>query len=215
MVRILLADDHDMVRRGLRHLIEEQPNWEVCAEATTGRQAVALAKQHKPDVAVLDITMPELNGLEATRQIKKVLPSTEILIFTMHENEELVRDVLAAGARGYLLKIDAGQHIVAAVEALSRHKPFFTANVSEAILDSFLRQAKTPGDVPSSRVITPREREIIQLLAEGASNKRISMMLGISIKTVGTHRAAIMRKLDARSVVDIVRYAVRNRIAEA
>jgi DNA-binding NarL/FixJ family response regulator len=133
----------------------------------------------------------------------------------MHENEELVRDVLAAGARGYLLKIDAGQHIVAAVEALSRHKPFFTANVSEAILDSFLRQAKTPGDVPSSRVITPREREIIQLLAEGASNKRISMMLGISIKTVGTHRAAIMRKLDARSVVDIVRYAVRNRIAEA
>jgi DNA-binding NarL/FixJ family response regulator len=215
MIRILLADDHDVVRRGLRHLVEEQPGWEVCAEATTGRQAVALAKQHKPDIAVLDISMPELNGLEATRQIKKALPSTEILIFTMHESEELVRDVLAAGARGYLLKIDADQYIVAAVEALSRHKPFFTSNVSEAILDSFLRQAKAPEDVPSSRVITAREREIIQLLAEGASNKKISLMLGISIKTVETHRAAIMRKLGAKSVVDIVRYAVRNRIAEA
>src|SRR6266851_7331352 len=214
MVSILLADDHDVMRRGLRHLVEEQPGWEVCAEATTGRQAVELAKQHKPDVAVLDITMPELNGLEATRQIKKALPKIEILIFTMHENEELVRDVLAAGARGYLLKTDAAQHIVAAVEALSRHKPFFTSNVSEAILDSFLRQTRPSQDVPFSRVITPREREIIQLLAEGTSNKKISSTLGISVKTVETHRAAIMRKLGAKSVVDIVRYAVRNRIAE-
>src|SRR5258708_34966836 len=123
MVSIRLADDHDVMRRGVRTLVEEQPGWEVCAEATTGRQAVALAKQHKPDVAVLDISMPELNGLQATRQIKKALPSTEILIFTMHESEDLVRNVLAAGARAYLLKIDAGQHIVPAVEALSRHKP--------------------------------------------------------------------------------------------
>src|SRR5258708_39190384 len=123
MIRILLADDHDVVRRGLRHLVAEQPGWEGCAEGTTGRQAVALAKQHKPDIAVLDICMPELNGLETTRQLKKALPSTEILIFTMHESEDLVRNVLAAGARAYLLKIDAGQHIVPAVEALSRHKP--------------------------------------------------------------------------------------------
>jgi DNA-binding NarL/FixJ family response regulator len=215
MVSILLADDHDVMRRGLRHLVEEQPGWKVCAEATTGRQAVELAKEHKPDVAVLDITMPELNGLEATRQIRKALPNTEVLIFTMHENEELVRNVLAAGARGYLLKTDAGQHIVAAVEALSRHKPFFTSNVSEAMLDSFLRTTKAPEEVQFSRAITGREREIIQLLAEGKSNKKISAMLGISVKTVETHRASIMHKLGAKTIVDIVRYAVRNKIAEA
>ncbi len=214
MVRILLADDHDVVRRGLRQLVEEQPGWEVCAEATTGRQAVELAKQYKPDVAVLDIILPELNGLEATRQIKKALPKTEVLIFTMHDNAELVRDVLGAGARGYLLKTDAAQHIVAAVEALSRHKPFFTSDVSEVMLDSFLRQTKAPEGASFSRTITAREREIIQLLAEGTSNKKISLALGISVKTVETHRAGIMRKLGAKSVVDIVRYAVRNRIAE-
>jgi len=215
MVSILLADDHDVMRRGLRHLVEEQHGWKVCAEATTGRQAVELAKQHKPDVAVLDITMPELNGLEATRQIRKALPNTEVLIFTMHESEELVRDVLTAGARGYLLKTDAGQHIVAAVEALSRHKPFFTSNVSEAILDSYLRTTETRDQVRPSRVITGREREIIQLLAEGKSNKKISATLGISVKTVETHRASIMRKVGAKTIVDIVRYAVRNKIAEA
>jgi DNA-binding NarL/FixJ family response regulator len=214
MVSILLADDHDVMRRGLRHLVEEQPGWKVCAEATTGRQAVELAKQHKPDVAVLDITMPELNGLEATRQIRKALPNTEVLIFTMHESEELVRDAFAAGARGYLLKIDAGQDIVAAVEALFRHKLFLSSNVSEAMLDSFLR-TKAPEEVQSSRVITGREREIIQLLAEGKSNKKISTMLGISVRTVETHRGSIMRKLGAKSIVDIVRYAVRNKIAEA
>src|SRR5882757_8355457 len=153
MVTILLADDHDVMRRGLRHLVEEQPGWKVCAEATTGRQAVELAKQHKPDVAVLDISMPELNGLEATRQIRKALPNTEVLIFTMHESDELVRDVLTAGGRGYLLKTDAGQHIIAAVEALSRHKPFFTSNVSEAIRDSYLRSTEVLEQVRFSRVI--------------------------------------------------------------
>ena len=215
MVSILLADDRDVIRRVLRHLVEEQPDWNVCAEATTGRQAVELAKQHKPDVAVLDITMLELNGVEATRQIRKALPNTEVLIFTMHESEELVRSVLAAGARGYLLKTDAGQHIVAAVEALSRHKPFFTPNVSEAILNSFLRTTKATKVVQFSQVITGREREIVQHLAEGKSNKKISEMLGISVKTVETHRASIMRKLGAKTIVDIVRYAVRNKIAEA
>ena len=215
MVRILLADDHDVLRHGLRHLIEEQPGWDVCGEATTGREAVEIAKEKRPDVAVLDISMPELNGLEATRQIKKMLPRTEILIFTMHEDEQLVRDVLAAGARGYLLKTDAGRHIVAAIDALLHHKPFFTSHVSETMLESFLRQAGSPDETPSKGVITGREREIIQLLAEGKSNKKISSMLGISVKTVETHRAAIMRKIGARSVVDIVRYAVRNKIAEA
>ena len=135
MVRVLLADDHDVLRRGLRQLIEEQPGWEVCAEAVDGRQAVALAKEHKPDIAIIDISMPELNGLEATRQIKKALPRIEVLIFTMHEDEQLVRDVLAAGAKGYLLKTDASRHIIAAVDALSRHRPFFTSHISESMLD--------------------------------------------------------------------------------
>lgn len=215
MVRVLLVDDHDVLRHGLRHLIEQQPGWEVCGEAVTGRQAVEMAKEKHPDVAVLDISMPELNGLEATRQIKKALPRTEILIFTMHEDEQLVRDVLAAGARGYLLKTDLGRHIVAAIEALLQHKPFFTSHVSETMLESFLRQANSPEDSPPKGVITGREREIIQLLAEGKSNKKISAMLNISVKTVETHRAAIMRKIGAKSIVDVVRYAVRNKIADA
>ncbi len=215
MLRILLADDHEVMRRGLRHLVEEQPGWELCGEAATGREAVELAKEKKPDIAILDVSMPELNGLEATRQIKKALPRTEILIFTMHDDEQLVREVLAAGARGYLLKTDAARHIVAAVEALSTHKPFFTSQVSETMLESFLTHAKSPDDENSTGPITAREREIIQLLAEGLSNKKISAMLEISVKTVETHRAAIMRKIGARSVVDVVRYAVRNKIAEA
>jgi DNA-binding NarL/FixJ family response regulator len=215
MVRILLADDHDVLRHGLRHLIEEHPGWEVCGEATTGRQAIDIAKEKRPDVAVLDISMPELNGLEATRQIKKALPRTEILIFTMHDDEQLVKDVLAAGAKGYLLKTDAGRHIIAAIEALLHHKPFFTSHVSETMLESFLRQTHAAEEAPMSSVLTGREREIIQLLAEGKSNKKISAMLSISIKTVETHRAAIMRKIGGKSVVDIVRFAVRNKIAEA
>jgi DNA-binding NarL/FixJ family response regulator len=215
MVRILLADDHEVMRRGLHHLIEEQPGWELCAEAATGREAVELTKEKKPDIAILDFSMPELNGLEATRQIKKAVPRTEVLIFTMHDDEHLVREVLAAGARGYLLKTDAARHIVAAVEALSRHKPFFTSRVSETMLESFLRHTKSADEKDATGPITAREREIIQLLAEGNSNKNISTMLGISVKTVETHRAAIMRKLGARSVADVVRYAVRNKIAEA
>jgi DNA-binding NarL/FixJ family response regulator len=215
MVRILLADDHDVLRRGLRHLLQEQPGWEVCSEALNGREAVDMAKEHRPDIAIIDISMPELNGLEATRQIKKALPRTEILIFTMHDDEQLVRDVLAAGARGYLLKTDASRHIVAAVEALAHHKPFFTSHVSETMLESFLRQPRHGDETPSSGPISAREREIIQLLAEGNSNKKISALLGISVKTVETHRATIMRKIGASSVVDIVRYAVRNKIAEA
>jgi len=214
MLRILLADDHDVLQRGLRHLIEEQAGWEVCAEAIDVREAVEIAKKEQPDVAIVDISMPGLNGLEATRQIKKAVPRTEVLIFTMHEDEGLVREVLAAGARGYLLKSDASRHIVAAVDALAHHKPFFTSNVSETMLESFLRQTKTVDGDPGSGPITGREREIIQLLAEGKSNKQIAGLLDISVKTVETHRASIMRKIGASSVVDIVRYAVRNKITQ-
>jgi DNA-binding NarL/FixJ family response regulator len=209
--RLLLADDHDIVRRGLRALLEEQPGWQVVGEATNGREAVELALTLKPDVVVLDMSMPELNGLETTRRIRHDLPKTEVLVFTMHESEELMREMLAAGARGYLLKSDAPAHIVAAIEALLRHRPFFTWKVSQALLDKFLN-AK---DLSTVEPLTTREREIVQLLAEGRSNKAIASALGISVKTVETHRAAAMRKLGLGSLADLVRYAVRNRLIEA
>jgi DNA-binding NarL/FixJ family response regulator len=213
VLRILIADDHDVVRSGLRHLLSEHPGWEVCGEAVTGREAVAMARELVPNVAILDLTMPELNGLEATRQIKSAVPSTEVLIFTMHESERLMRDVLAAGARGYLLKSDAARHVVLAVETLAAHKPFFTSKVSETLLESFLRTAKDAQSESVADPLTAREREIVQLLAEGNSNKRIASRLNISIKTVETHRASIMRKLGVNSIAEIVRYAVRNGLA--
>jgi DNA-binding NarL/FixJ family response regulator len=213
LVRIILADDHDVVRHGLRHLLEQQEGWMVCGEATGGRQAVDLARSLQPDVAVLDVAMPDLNGLEATRQIRRLSPRTEVLVFTMHESEQLVREVLAAGAKGYLLKSDAARLIVAAVEALAAHKPFFNWKVSETILDGFLRATTAePDQAGAVEPLTPREREIAQLLAEGRSNKEVATRLDISVKTVETHRSALMRKIGARSVVDIVRYAVRNKL---
>jgi DNA-binding NarL/FixJ family response regulator len=210
-LRILLGDDHDVVRRGLRQLLEQHPGWEVCGEAKTGREVVEMTAQLMPNVVVLDLTMPELNGLEATRQIRKAQPSTEVLIFTMHESEQLIREVLAAGARGYLQKSDAATLIVSAVETLARHKPYFNPKVSETILDGFLRSSANPNDEPSDP-LTAREREVVQLLAEGKSNKQIAAVLGVTPKTVETHRAAVMRKLNAHSVVDIVRYALRNKL---
>jgi len=217
MVRILLADDHDVVRRGLKALLQERADWEVCGEALSGRQAVELARETRPDIAIVDLMMPDLNGLETTRQIRKVSESTQVLIFTMHHNEALVHDVLDAGARGYLLKTDAERHIVAAVETLMKRQPYFSAQISETVLGGFLRSGRQPvtaegGSVPR---LTPREREIIQLLAEGHRNKKIAEELGISVKTVETHRTAVMRKLGVSSVVDLVRYAVRNHLIEA
>lgn len=211
MLRILVADDHDIVRRGLKELLEERPGWTVCAEAANGREAVELALEHRPRVAVLDLTMPELNGLEATRRIRQALPETEVLIFTMHESEELVRNVLAAGARGYLLKSDAARQLVPAVETLAQRKPFFAGRISEVLLESFLHADR--GAAPlAQETLTSREREVVQLLAEGNSNKDIARALDLSVKTVETHRAAIMRKLRLHSLADLVRYAVRNSI---
>jgi DNA-binding NarL/FixJ family response regulator len=208
-IRILLADDHDVVRKGLRGILEAQPGWQVCGEASNGREAVRLVRELNPQIAVLDLEMPELNGLEATRQIRKEFPDTEVLIFTMHETEQLIRDVLAAGARGYVLKSDAGHNLVDAIEALSQKKPFFTAKASETLLEQFLESAPALGE---TTVLTGREREIVQLLAEGKANKEISSTLCISIKTVETHRAAIMRKLGINSVVELVHYAIRNNL---
>jgi DNA-binding NarL/FixJ family response regulator len=216
MIRILLADDHDVVRRGLRELLEEHEGWEVCGEAANGRQAIEAANKLRPNVAIVDLAMPELNGLEATRHIRKEAPETEVLVFTMHESEHLVRDVLEAGARGFVLKSDAARYLTSAVEALAQHKPFFTSKVSELVLEEFLKAGKHKKDVtvPTS-LLTPREREIVQLLAESKSNKEISSLLNISVKTVETHRAAIMRKLGINSIVELVHYAVRNELVEA
>jgi DNA-binding NarL/FixJ family response regulator len=205
-----------MIREGLRQLLEAHNDWQVCAEAWTGRQAVELALKLRPQVVVLDLAMPELNGLEATRQIKKDLPNTEVLIFTVHDADELTRDVLAAGARAYLLKSDASRQIVAAFEALSEHKPYFTWKVSKAMLDAYLKRTDSDSEnaVGLNR-LTAREREIVQLLAEGRTNKAVSALLGISIKTVETHRAAVMKKLGINSIAELVRYAIRNSVIEA
>jgi DNA-binding NarL/FixJ family response regulator len=213
VIRILIADDHDVVRTGLVALLTHRPDWQVCAEATNGRDAVKLAVKLKPNIAILDLSMPELNGLEATRQIRQEVPETEVLIFSMYENEQFVRDLLAAGARGYVLKSDVATQLLIAVESVVRHKPFFTSDVAEKVLRGFLKLnslAAEESSVPS--VLTTREREIVQLLAESKSNKEVSTLLGISVKTVQTHRATIMRKLGINSIVDLVHYAIRNNI---
>lgn len=208
MVRLLIADDHDVVRSGLRSILEERQGWSVVAEAADGKQAIAKSISEKPDIAILDYSLPLINGIEATRQIRTRAPTVEVLIFTMHDNDTLLRDLLRAGARGYLLKSDAERHLFAAVEALSAHKTFFTDKASEALLDTFLRAR------PKDDVLTHRERGIVQLVAEGLSNKEIASVLNISIKTVETHRAAVMRKLSLTSLAALVRYAVRNRLVE-
>jgi DNA-binding NarL/FixJ family response regulator len=215
-VRILVADDHQVVRTGLRALLESKTGWQVCAEASNGREAVEKAGQLKPDVAVLDIGMPLLNGVEATRQIRKLSPQTEILILTMHDSEQLVQEVLAAGAHGYILKDDADRNLIAAVDALRRHKPYLSSRVSEAASNAGSSSEDGSKFSQASRSrLTPREREIVQLLAEGKSNKEIAGYLGISVKTAETHRANIMLKLDFHSLADLVRYAVRNNIIQS
>jgi DNA-binding NarL/FixJ family response regulator len=213
-LRILVADDHEVVRHGVRALLEGRAGWEVCAEAADGRDAVEKAVQLKADIVILDIGMPNLNGLEATRQILRVLPQARILILTMHESEQVVREVLEAGARGFLLKSDAGRDLVAAVEALQRHKTFFTSKVAEMVLDSFLKSKPRPADEPEREILTPREREIVQLLAEGKSTKEVAVALGLSVKTAETHRSNIMRKLNLHSISELVLYAVRNNIVQ-
>jgi DNA-binding NarL/FixJ family response regulator len=212
--RILVADDHEVVRRGLCALLQAQPDWEICGEAADGREALEKAQKLRPDVVILDIGMPSLNGLEATRQILRLNPQTRVLILTLHDSDQVVREVLNAGARGFLLKSDAARDLVAAVEALRRDKTYFTSKVAAMVLEGFLKQG-TPAAVaapPTRGRLTPREREIVQLLAEGKSTKEVAVALGLSVKTAETHRSNIMRKLELHSVSDLVLYAVRNNI---
>jgi DNA-binding NarL/FixJ family response regulator len=214
----MIADDHDLVRRGLKMLLESHPGWKVIAEAHSGREAVTMAEELRPDIAIMDISMPELNGIEAARKIKKISPNTEMLILSMHHTDQLVREIIETGAKGYIIKSDSDRSLVAAVEALAIHKPFFTSCATEIMLESIRTRGATPvTDVPQTvrDRLTPREREIVQLLSEGKSSKEVAVILGISVKTSETHRANIMRKLEIHSVSQLVRYAVRNQIVEA
>jgi DNA-binding NarL/FixJ family response regulator len=210
--RIMVADDHEVVRKGLIAILQHQSQWQMCGEACNGREAIEKAKQLMPDVIVMDISMPGLNGLEATRQIVKANPATKILILTLHDSDQVIHDVLDVGAQGYLLKSDSGCELVAAVEALLRDKTYFTPKVAAMVLQGYLRGGTSfsPGRNP----LTPREREVVQLLAEGSSTKEVAVALGLSVKTAETHRSNIMRKLHFHSVSDLVLYAVRNNIVQ-
>jgi DNA-binding NarL/FixJ family response regulator len=206
MVRILLADDRITVRRGLRALLEICPSFEVCAEACNGREAIELALTHKPNVAILDIELPVVDGIEATRQIRLETPETEVMIFTLYDEPDKIRDVLEAGARGYVFKSEADEQIIKAIETLARHRAYFSSQISDSLLENFVSHQANGNH---SMALTAREREVVRLIAEGKSNKNIAYLLDISIKTVETHRSASMRKLNVHSTAQLVRYALR------
>ena len=209
-IRILVADDHEIVRRGLRALLESQRGWRVIAEVSTGSQALDKATQLRPEVAVLDLGMPVMNGLEATRRIRQTLPQTEVLILTVHDSEQMAHEAISCGARGYLVKSDVGRDLIAAVESVARHRIFLSPRLAQAEGAEF---SVHEGEAPLAR-LTGREREIIQLLAEGNGNKEIATRLNISVKTAETHRTNMMRKIGAHSLSDLVRFAIRNRLVE-
>jgi len=211
VLRILLADDHEILRKGLRSLFESHSGWSVCGEADSGEEAVRLAVEMKPDIVVLDIGLRGLNGVEAARQIKAANSGIEVLIFTMHDSEDLIRETLKVGARGYVLKTDKEQTVIDAVDALAKHKPFFTSTVSQTLLDHLLMSTARSDE---TSVLSTRECQIVQLLAEGRSNKQIASAMHISVKTVESHRSTIMRKLGFTSIVQLVRYAIRNNLVK-
>jgi DNA-binding NarL/FixJ family response regulator len=214
-LRILIADDHDLMRRGVKALLQIRSDWEICGEANTGREAVSMSEELKPDIVILDISMPDLNGVEAARRIRKASPGTEILILSVHYSDQLIREIVDAGVRGYIVKSDSDRDLIIAVETLAKHKPFFTPRATEVILGNFnVTSPKTEIPELIRERLTSREREIVQLLAEGKSSKEVASSLCISVKTAETHRANIMRKLDLHSVSELVRYAVRNQIIE-
>jgi len=214
-VRVFIADDHPALQEGLRAIIEDQTGWEVCGTAVTGREAVELARKCNPDVVVLDLVMPELSGLEVLRRIKLSLPRTEVVIFTAHFEEELIRQAFAAGARSFILKAEPLSSLVEAIRSLAEHKSFFTNKVSEVLFSRLGDAGGHSKNLKSADRLSPREREIVQLLAEGKSNKDVAAALGISVRTAEAHRASVLRKLGIDSIADLVRYAIRNGIIEA
>jgi DNA-binding NarL/FixJ family response regulator len=209
MVRLLLADDHEVVREGVRLLLQSRPGWEVVAEAADGKEAVRKAIETNPDVAIVDYSLPLMNGIEVTHQIRSRLEGTEVLIFTMYDTDTIIEQLLAAGAHGYLLKSDANKSLIEAVESLANHEPFFTTKVAARLLNSFLTVPKRHGTPLSGR-----ERSVVQLIAEGYTNKEVGELLHISLKTVESHRASVMHKLKLSSSAALVRYAIRNRIIQ-
>jgi len=210
VTRILIADDHEVVRSGLRSILGAHEGWEVVAEASDGKEAIVKAVETNPDIAIIDYSLPMMNGVEVTRQIRSRVPPAEVLVFTMHDSDVLMREVLEAGARGYLLKSDARQYLISAVESLEHHKPFFTGKLSEQLLEAFLAAHHEKPGVS----LSPRERVVVQLIAEGHGNRKISEILGLSVKTIESHRATAMRKLNLTSTAAIVRYAIRNKLVE-
>jgi DNA-binding NarL/FixJ family response regulator len=213
-LRIFLADDHEVVRLGLRTLLETGSDWKVVGEASNGRDAVAMVRDLAPDVVVMDLSMPQLNGLEATRQILKEAPRTSVMILSVNESEEIVHEVLAAGARGFMLKSDAGKDLLVAVEGLRQGRPFFSARVADYVLKHYHRRGDAEPAQPPSSTLTGREREVLQLLVEGHSNKEVAASLGIGVKTAEAHRANLMKKLGVHSMSELVRYAIRNKIVD-
>jgi len=211
-----VADDHEVVRRGVVAMLSAHPGWQVCGEAVDGRDAVEKATQLNPDIVILDIGMPNLNGLEAARQIYRHNPRHRILILTITDTEQVVVEVLKAGATGYLLKSDAGRDLIAAVETLQRNSTFFNSRVGQMVLSGFLngREPGVPADNATGPSLTSREREIVQMLAEGKSSKEVAVALNLSVKTAETHRSNIMRKLGLHSVSALVLFAIRNNIVQ-
>ena len=215
-VKMLIADDHEVVRRGLSALLQAQEGWEICGEASDGREAVEKAKLLKPDFVILDIGMPNLNGLAATRQLTQHDPNFKIIVLTITDSDHVIREALDAGARGFVLKSDAVRDLVSAIDALQRGQMFFTPRVNELVLAGFLEKGTVSprGAPPRFPSLTPREREVIQLLAEGKSSKEVASVLNLSTKTAETHRSNIMRKLGFHSIRDLVLYAVKNNIIQ-
>lgn len=208
--RILIVDDHDAIRRGVRQLLETKPYFQIVGEAADGRTALQIAKETRPDIAIVDYSIPELNGLDLSHALKREFQHIEILLYTMHDREEIIMEVLRAGVRGFILKSDAEKHLLAALDSLSVHRSYFSGAVSDTLLNQFLDMK--PYAQASS--LTHREREVVQHVAEGRINKEIAARLNISLKTVETHRASAMRKLKLRTTADLVRYAVRNQLVQ-
>jgi DNA-binding NarL/FixJ family response regulator len=213
--RILVVDDHPVVRRGVRAILDGQPGLQVCAETGDGNEALELVKKDRPDLVVMDLTLPNLNGLEVTVAVREMFPATEVLVLSMHFSEELAREVLRCGALGYLLKSDADAELLAAVDHMRHHEPFFTAKLATTMAQNFV--AGAPEDDPDGRPgspLTEREVQVVQLLAEGKSNKEVAGALGVSTRTVESHRNHIMRKMNFTSFSELIRFAVRSNLVE-